>query len=140
MARNTILIKGDWVWEDNNVAVTYAVTPGMLVEYVSTGIQPHSTAAGAAAALFAAPQYRETGSGTSGIDDDIPAGDSCSVYAAQKGCVVNAVTAETIVRGEFVESAGDGTVALFASGVILGVARSDSDLSGSVGRVEIVII
>jgi hypothetical protein len=143
--RNTILIRGDWVHEENGLAVDYNITPGMLVEPTVdsngvSGFTPHATAAGAAAALFAQVQIRKTATGpTSGIDDEIPVGDGMSAIHARKGDVINAVTVETIIRGELVESAGDGTVGL-GSGTPIGVAYKDSDLSGTVGRVEIIVI
>jgi hypothetical protein len=136
MARNVILLRGD-AHEESGLAVTYAITPGMLVEPVSTGFQPHATAGGTAAALYARQQSENDGAS---IDTDIAAADEVTVLFCEKGSKVNAVTNDTIVRGEFVQSAGDGTVALFDSGVIIGQATADSDLSGTVGRVEIVVI
>ena len=86
--------------------------------------------------LFARSQWENDGAG---VDNDIVEGDEVVVLAPTLGSKINAATADTIERGEFVESAGDGNVRLHGSGYIIGVASADSDLSGTVGRVEIIV-
>lgn len=141
MPRNAILLRGDWIFEKNSIADTYPVIPGHLVEVTDGGHQPHTTAGGKAPALFIQHMAVTGATGTiRTIDDTIPAGDSIVVIHAQKGAVINAITAETIDQGEYVQSGGDGTVVPFDSGEIVGQAQAASDLSGSVGRVEIIII
>ena len=70
---------------------------------------------------------------------DIAAGDEVVVLKPNLGATINAVTADTIARGDAVESAGNGAVRPHGSGAAIGIASKDSDLSGDVGRVEIVI-
>lgn len=135
--RNTILLRGD-ADEETAVAAPYAITPGMLVELTANGeAQPHSSAGGEAAGLFAREQHENQGAG---IDDDIAADDEVTLLWPAKGAKINALTSDTIERGDFVQSAGDGQVAPFDSGTIVGVATEDSDLSGDNGRVHIRII
>jgi len=137
MPRNTILLRGD-AEEHSGIVTTATITPGMLVEMVGTnGYRRHATAAGAAAAFFARQQHENDGAG---VDDAIAVGDEVTVLYAEKGATINAYTTDTIARGGFVESDGVGGVRAFGSGVKLGVAQAASDLSGDVGRVEIIII
>lgn len=135
MPRNVILLRGNAREESGIVSAN--TTPGMLIEYTSTGFRPHNTGGGAAAAIFARAQHENDGAG---IDTAIASGDEATAIYPDKGAKINAVTADTITRGEFVQSAGDGTVEPFDSGAIIGVASAASDLSGEVGRVEIIII
>jgi hypothetical protein len=139
MARNTTVLRGD-AHEVSGLAVTYDVIPGMLVEPVATGWQPHTTAGGTAVAAFVRAQYENSQVDAGGMEDTIPSGDTITVVFPNKGAFVNALTDDTIVRGEFVQSAGDGKVALFDSGVIVGQAMADSDLSGTNGRVTIAVL
>jgi hypothetical protein len=136
MARNVILLRGD-AREEAGKATPYAITPGMLVEPTATGYQPHSTAGGPAAAIFARGQTENNGAD---IDTDIALNDEVVVIFPEKGAKVNAYTADTIAVGGFVQSGGDGSVVAYDSGTILGIATAASDLTGTVGRVEIVII
>ena len=135
MARNTILLRGT-PHEESGIA-SGAIRPGMLVEPTSTGhFKAHDTAGGAAAALFAREQHENQGNG---IDDNIASGDDVTVLFCSAGDKINAVTDDTIAKDEFVESAGDGKVRVYGSGYRIGYAVAASDLSGSVGRVEIII-
>jgi hypothetical protein len=137
MPRNAILLRGD-AEQLSGIVTTATITPGMLVEHTSTnGFRRHATAGGAAGAFFAREQHENNGAG---IDDAIAVGDEVTVLACEKGSMVNAYTTDTIARGNFVESDGVGGVRVFAAGVKLGVANSASDLSGDVGRVEIIIL
>lgn len=133
--RNVTLLRGKAV-EVSGIA-SEAITPGMLVEFGgSDDYQAHSTGGGAAAPWFAREQHENQGAG---IDDDIASGDEVTVIRPQLGASINAFTSDTIVKGESVESDGDGGVRVYGSGFRIGVAAADSDLSGTNGRVEIVI-
>jgi hypothetical protein len=136
MPRKVILLRGN-AREESGIADA-TITPGMLLEFeTANGLSPHAGAGAAAAAIFARAAHEDDGDG---IDDNIASGSEVTAIYPEKGAKINAVTDETIDRGEFVQSAGDGKVALFDSGVIIGVASAASDLSGTVGRVEIIII
>lgn len=137
--RRTIVLRGEW-WEDAGPAGA-EITPGMLLEPDPSdprGFLPHSTAGGPAAPVFAREGSEMDGAG---IDTPIPSGGEVKAAWVNLGAKINAVTSETISRGEFVESAGDGEVRPHApgSGYAIGIALSDSDLSGDIGRVEIAV-
>lgn len=131
--RNTIYLRGEPRHEEAGIATPYDITPGMLVQLNADGYEPHNEAGGAAAALFARENWENDGAG---IGDDIDAGDEVRVIYADKGDKINALTDETIERGDYVESAGDGKVRPFGSGVIIGVADTDT----ASDRVHIIVI
>lgn len=135
MARNKILLRDSGHWEDSAITSAQA-TPGFLAEYTATGVRPHNTAGGFALPVFYREQHENQGAD---VDDSIAASDEASLLVCTPGCKVNAVTDDTIAQGGFVESAGGGKVRAYGSGYRIGVARSASDLSGSVGRVEIIV-
>lgn len=136
MPRNVIMLNGDY--REEGAIASGAIMPGMLVERTSTrAFQKHGTAAGAALAAFAREQRENDGHG---VDDEIPSGDEFTVCYPVKGAKVNAYTTDTIAAGGFVESDGVGGVRAFSAGVKLGEASAASDLSGDIGRVEIVIL
>ena len=136
MARNAIVLRGNPRREGGKASG--AITPGMLVEPTGTGesYRAQNTALAGAAPLFADFQHEKDGAGP---NDAIASGDSFTVVFAQTGDKINAVTDDTIARGEWVESAGGGKVQPATSGYRIGYAAAASDLSGTVGRVEIII-
>lgn len=139
-SHKTITIKGDGVRKEAKCAG--AITPGHLVELDSTSgdVSVHSTAGGNAARAFA-------------VEDDLQGKEISDVYADnsqllyvlfQNGDEVNALIAdgETIVIGDFLESAGDGTLrkhdtdsagAVEYPEAIVAVAMEAVDMSGSSG-------
>jgi len=139
MARNTILLRGDAVEDSFLVEASVAIRPGMLVEIspsAATHVQPHQTAGGAAAAIFARECHEDQGGD---IDDTIAVSAEVTVLYPNLGSWINAYTSDTIAAGEWVESAGNGQIRLYGSGYRIGFARNASDLTGTYGRVEIVI-
>ena len=135
MARNTILIRGNA--REESILFDEATRPGSLMEITSTGVQKHNTAGGAVLVLaFAREQHENQGAD---VDDLIASGDNAAVIFPELGAKINAVTSDTIARGGAVESDGDGGVRAYGSGYRIGVAVSASDLSGAVGRVEIIL-
>jgi hypothetical protein len=139
--RKTILLNGSAREQDFNMEI--ATGPGALVERSASdaaAVQPHSSAGGAALPMFLREQHEDASSATvGGIDNNVVAGGTGTILFPQLGAVINCRTADTIVAGEWVESAGDGTVRLWGSGYRIGQAQTASDLSGTVGRVEVVI-
>lgn len=85
------------------------ITPGDLVKRTATGVIRHATAGGNAMPMFAvnsADQNR-------GIDSDYAAGEDVPVVVAPRGSQIYALVAAAaaaIAVGDFVESAGNGTV------------------------------
>lgn len=120
MAKKVIKLLGEPIQNEDSQA-SEAITPGHLVEIHSTSsIRRHATAAGAAARNFALDRV-ELGDD---IDTPYAIGDTVKVGAFPPGSRVNAIIAsgQNIARGAFLESAGDGTLRVYASGVRLGVA------------------
>lgn len=140
-AQRTITVKGDPI--RNERTGTGAITPGHLVELISTGnVQVHSTAGGNAQRSFA-------------VEDDLQGNEISEAYVTlnqvqynvfNSGDVVNALLAngETAVIGSLLESAGDGTLQVhdpqaeadssnvtFLPSNIIGQAIEAVDLSGS---------
>jgi hypothetical protein len=135
MARNEILIRGN-AREQNELITNAAARPGSLMEQTATGYRLHQSAGGAAIVAVLKEQHERDGND---IDDNVLQNDKGTILFPELGAVVNFVTADTIARGEWVESAGAGAVRVFGSGYRIGQAVEASDLSGSVGRVKVVI-
>ncbi len=91
-----------------------AITPGSLVEVMSTGkIKNHATAQGNAIPYFV---IEDAIMGKT-IDDNVAQGDLARVMVAGRGDEVNAIlaTSQTIVVGDLLASAGDGTLKKFTA-------------------------
>lgn len=91
-----------------------AITPGSLVEVMSTGkIKNHATAQGNAIPYFV---IEDAIMGKT-IDDNVAQGDLARVMVAGRGDEVNAIlaTSQTIVVGDLLASAGDGTLEKFTA-------------------------
>jgi hypothetical protein len=151
MAKNTIKVKkySDVIEEITATAV--ALTPGMLIELTSAGlVQAHATAGGDVLPMFALENELEG----EGIDDAYAASDKIQVWVPYRGDQVYALLndGETVVIGDFLESAGNGKLqkhAAAASDVynnaIVGVAveavnMSDSSTADPDGRIIVRII
>ena len=108
----------------NDMAAKAAFTPGHLVERVNTaGVwrwQKHSTAGGDGQRAVACEQSSQN----LGVDDAYAASDLAEV--AELGMGSNAwmfiASGQNIAYGDNLESAGDGTLRIYASGVKLFVA------------------
>jgi hypothetical protein len=105
---NSVIIKKYSDNEGEGVA-NAAITPGMLIELISTGkYRAHATAAGNAMPIFA----KEDALQGKGIDDVIAANDTFRYWIPVRGDEVNAILAddETVYEGDLLESHGDGTL------------------------------
>jgi hypothetical protein len=117
---NTIWLGGPRT-EINDLTAKAAITPGHLVERVNTaGVwqwQKHSTAGGVGARTVATDQNMLN----KGVDDAYAAGDLVEVSAGAGGSYfwMFIASGQTIVHGQQLESAGDGTLRALASGVAL---------------------
>lgn len=91
-----------------------AITPGSLVEVMSTGkIKNHATAQGNAIPYFV---IEDAIMGKT-INDNVAKDDLARVMVAGRGDEVNAIlnTSQTIVVGDLLASAGDGTLEEFTA-------------------------
>lgn len=91
-----------------------AITPGSLVEVMSSGkIKNHATAQGNAIPYFV---IEDAIMGKT-IDDNVAQGDLARVMVAGRGDEVYAIldTSQTIVVGDLLASAGDGTLEEFTA-------------------------
>jgi hypothetical protein len=155
MAKHTIKIKKyadiieEWI-------ASAAITPGHLVEVINSAGSPrvrvHATAGGNAIPMFALEDEMQGG----GIDDAYTAAYPVQVWIAGRGDEVNALLldGETVVVGDFLESAGDGTLQKHvadSAGVgtlslqIVAIAMESVDMSGSsgvdpTGRIKVKIV
>lgn len=129
--------------EDEQHQASEAITPGHLIEPVPTGDtagqwRKHATAGGDSARIFAL----ERGEMGLGIDDAYAINDYVKAGHFGKGMRVNGLIAsgQNLKRGNFVESAGDGTLRVLASGVVLGSVAEDTGAVTALSRVKVDII
>ena len=115
---NTVFLGGDRT-QIGDFAASESITPGHLVERFNSGgvwrFKKHTiTTATATPALVATDQSMLN----KGVDDVYAAGDLMEVSALHKGATAWMLIAsgQTIVTGNRLESAGDGTLRVFASG------------------------
>lgn len=122
-----------------------AITPGHLVEVISTGkVQKHATAARPVLPMFAVEDELQGKT----ISDAYAATDQVQVWIPQRGDIVNAIlkNGENVAIGDFLESAGAGELQKHVADVwasvntgtiylnqIVGVAVTAVDMSGSSG-------
>lgn len=122
-----------------------AITPGHLLQVLSTGkVQKHANAGLNALPMFALEDELQG----KGIDEAYAANDPVQCWIPQRGDVVYALLkdGENIVIGDFLESAGDGTLQKHIvdvdssknitpeyTNMIVGQAIEAIDLSGSSG-------
>ncbi len=137
--QNTVKVKkySDIVEEYDAAA---AITPGQLIEHISTGkVQRHSTAEGNALKMFALEDELQG----KGLADNYALDNKVQCWVAGRGDHVNALLAdgETVVIGSELASNGDGDLRLhdISSGgaefpdALIGYALEAVDLSGSSG-------
>jgi len=108
MAKNTIKLK-NYVQIQEEYTAAAAITPGNLIELNSAGtVQKHAGLGKTALVMFAVEDELQG----KGITDAYAAGDRVQCWIATRGDIVYATVkaSENIVVGDFVESAGNGTV------------------------------
>jgi len=114
MAKNTIALKGDYVRKEREANA--GITPGHLVEVMNTGnVRVHATLGAQAQRAFAL----ENDLIGKGVDDAYVAGDSVLYGVFVPGAEVYALllTGESCSIGDFLESAGNGTLQVASSPV-----------------------
>jgi hypothetical protein len=100
----------------NEYEANATITPGMLIELMSTGkVRAHSTSGGNAVRMFALEDELQG----NGIDDNYSAADRVQCWNAVPGEEVYAILAdgETIAIGDFLESNGAGLLQKHTSDV-----------------------
>lgn len=103
----TIVLKGDFLLKEGNASS--AITPGHLVEFGgSADLRVHSTVGGPARKAVAL----ENDLIGKGIDDAYAANDRVRYGIMKPGSEVNMLllTGESCSKGDFLESAGNGTL------------------------------
>jgi len=116
---------GSFIHDEELAASGSAIVPGMLVEEVAGGtVQEHSGAGLNAQKLFALANISNGGT----IDDVYAVGETVRYGAAHSGqkafALVGVVAA--IVRGDALESAGDGTLRKAVADAATDTAQRDS--------------
>lgn len=105
---NVVKLSGDGTLDTRKAAGT--ISPGDLIEVNSDGnVVRHSTAAGNALKAFAI----ENTAFNKNLSDDYSTNDQVKVIYAWTGCKVSALvaaSATSIDEGDYLESAGDGTL------------------------------
>lgn len=150
MAQKTIALKGNGIRKEAKVGAS-VITPGYLVELDSAGLAiPHGTALGTASPSFAL----ENELFGYDIDVDYPVGDQLlyeTFWSGQEVYALVAASAVAIVIGDFLDSAGDGTLKLVTTAAATAdisrnsvVARAleavDNSGGGSEARIRVEII
>lgn len=128
-APHTILLKGYARSEEAVAAAGSNIKPGMLLQRTTAGtVQPHSTAKGAAVALFA--REMDIAGGT--IDDVYEDGDTVLMWSCEKGDEVYAwlVDEGNVAIGALLESAGDGSLRTQTAASQLGTGTYDYTPAG----------
>lgn len=107
--------------EVNTYGAKAAITPGHLIEYVNTAgvwqVQKHSVAAGAGPLMVARNQSMQN----KGVDDDYGVDDLVEAVVVDPGGTawMFIASGQNIAFGDKLESAGNGTLRIFNSGVVL---------------------
>jgi hypothetical protein len=130
MAKRTIILMGDPIYNEDDKAAE-AITPGHLVTFNGSGNLIKHATAGGQAQLAIACERDEMGKS---IDDAYVVNDRVKVAVLRKGDRANALVAAgaaAIAKGSFLESAGNGTFRVLASGVALARSLDTLDNSGS---------
>ena len=108
--KNTIKVKNYSNVQEEFTATAVAITPGYLLEVTSSGtVQAHSTAGGNVFPMFAVEDDLQG----NGVDDNYAVSAQIQCWIPYRGDMVYAwlKDGESVVPGNFLESAGDGTPA-----------------------------
>ena len=138
---NTIHLGGDMV-EVGDLAAGAVITPGMLIErYNSSGTalwRHHSTASVATAPAFALNQSMLN----KGVNDTYGVGDLVQAAIGSPGSTFWAriASGQNIVTGAKLESAGDGTLKVYATGVPLATALESKNATGGAQMIRVEVL
>lgn len=135
---NVVFLGGDRT-QINDLAASETITPGMLVDrFNAAGVirwRKHNVAAAACVPAFAT----EHSMANKGPDDNYLLNDLVEVSVMQPGAAVWAFIAsgQNIVAGNKLESAGDGTLRIFGSGVVLASALENKPTVQVLTRIRV---
>lgn len=137
---NTIWLGGPRT-EIGDIACSEALTPGHLIErFNSSGTmlyKKHATA-GAAGSTYATEQSMIN----KGVDDAYASGDLVEATIGSKGTNIWALIAsgQTIVNGDKLESAGNGTLRIISSGVEIARALESKTAVVTPTRIRVEVV
>lgn len=137
MAKRVIKLLGEPIQNEDSKAAE-AITPGHLVDFDGSGnLIKHANAGGFVSKAFAL-ERQELGKG---IDDAYAIGDYVKVGVFPPGTRVNAIIAsgQNISKGNYLESAGDGTLRILNSGERIGRAVESVNNSAGPGTARIAV-
>lgn len=124
----------------NDLAASEAITPGHLIEKFNNAgvwrVKKHSLTS-KEGNLYATDQNMVN----KGVDDAYAAGDLVEAVAGAAGCTIWALIAsgQTIVFGNALESAGDGTLKVYSSGIKIANALESKTATATTRlRVEVI--
>ena len=140
MAFTDVILKGEKNGVMYEAIADAAITPGHLIKRTATGFVKHATATGAGERLFALVNELEG----KNLGDDYSADDTVLAMSCTAGMKIYAwlEVTHTAVKGDLLESAGDGTLQKGTTNPIA-VADEALDLSASAAvatRIAVVII
>lgn len=107
MAQNSVIVKNYLNVFEEYEAAAATIYPGCLVELDSAGkVKVHATAGGNALPMFAIEDALQG----KGIDENYATADKVRVWIPTRGDIVYGILADgqTIAKGDFVESDGNG--------------------------------
>jgi len=125
--------------QNEDHAASEAITPGHLIERLSTNeVRKHATAAGNTARMFAL-EREEMGQG---VEVDYAIGDKVKAGTFPPGTRVAAYLAsgQNVNIGDKLESAGNGTLRILAAGVALATSCEDTGALTVATRVAVEIL
>lgn len=138
---NCVFLGGNRV-QINDLAASETIRPGHLVDrFNAAGVirwRKHATASIACAPAFAT----EHSMANKGVDDDYLVNDLVEVSIGEKGAAIWAFIAsgQNIVAGNKLESAGDGTLKIFGTGVVLASALENKPTVTALTRIRVEIV
>lgn len=138
MAKRVIKLLGEPIQDEDRKAAQ-VITPGMLIDIDSNGdIIKHATAGGFAETMFAL-EREEAGYD---IDETYAVNDTVKAGRFHRGTRVLALIAsgQNIQDGEYLESAGNGTLRAYASGVRLCRSLEDVGAVTATTRLRCVVV
>lgn len=133
----TILLKGDLAYRHDEALANAALSPGHLVELMSTGKVKKNTIVAGTIPVAVAKEDAMIGKT---INDAYAADDLVPYHIARSGDVLHLrlpAGASAVVKGDGLEPVSGGTVQKFASGVRRFIAEEAVDNSGGPGEVFI---
>jgi hypothetical protein len=138
MAKRTIKLLGEPIQNEDDKAAE-AITPGHLVTFDGSGnLIKHNSAGGICARAFAM-EREEMGQD---IDVDYAINDTVKVGVFHPGTRVNAFIAsgQNLTKGNLLESAGNGTLRVRASGETLGRILETTGAVTTLTRVRVEVM